>query len=61
MAAADLEGNPSAQHVDVRFFFPSDTSREAFVDMISIAVRNAPELAELTAAYEMKPDTKPLA
>lgn len=61
MAASDLEQDPDVQSVDVRFFFPRDTDREAFLDRISKALQESPEMAELTAAYEIKADTKPLA
>lgn len=61
MSARDLERDPKVQHVDVRFFFPADTDAGTFIDRISKAIQDAPEMAELTAAYEVAPDAAPLA
>lgn len=61
MSASDLERDPDVQHVDVRLFFPADTDPGDFTERLAAALQDSPDLCDLTAAYQVEADSKPLA
>jgi hypothetical protein len=52
MSAAELERDPSVQHVDVRLYFPAEIPAPDLLDSISEALQESPELCDLIAAYQ---------
>jgi hypothetical protein len=52
-----IHTDPGVRHVDVRVYFPADEyTQEDCVDKVADALGNAPELAAMQAAYELKND-----
>lgn len=59
-----IHDDPGVQAVDVRLYFDAELNREELLDKISAALQEAPQLYELTSAYEVKggvPLEEPLA